>query len=254
MNQPVPPFRIIGEIYYVGAADVTAFLIRTSDGLILLDGGFVETAPQILANIRSLGFEPPSIRVLLNSHAHYDHAGGLAALKAATNAKLYAGRADSALLARGGRQDFFFKDRLPYPPVIVDRAVGDNDAVRVGNVTLRAVATPGHTRGCTTWATTVREAGREYAVLFICSLSIPGYRLRDDPPYPTIVSDYRESIAKLRRRPCDVFLAAHGSMFRLNEKTARLRAGDPLAFLDRQGCRAYVDEAAVALTQRLRQQ
>jgi len=149
-NQPIPPFRVLGNVYYVGASDVTSFLIATSAGLIVLDGGFVQTAPQILRNLRALGFDQRDVRILLNSHAHFDHAGGLAALKAATGAELYAGRGDSMLLARGGKGDFFFGDRLPYPPVTVDHAVQDGDRVILGKDTLVALATPGHTRGCTT--------------------------------------------------------------------------------------------------------
>ena len=203
-NRPVAPFRIIGNVYYIGAFEVSSFLIATSAGLVVLDGGFAETAPQILGNIRTLGFDPRDVRILLNSHAHYDHAGGLAALKEATAAVLYAGRGDSALLTRGGKEDFFFGDRFPFPPVIVDRAVADNDRIVLGEDTLVAVATPGHTRGCTTWSTTVRDRGSKYATLFSCSLSIPGYQLRDDPPYPGIVRDYQASIRRLRALPCDV--------------------------------------------------
>jgi hypothetical protein len=130
-NQPVRPFRIIDSIYYVGAFDITSFLIVTSEGLILLDGGFVETAPQILANIRALGYDPGDIRMLLNSQAHYDHAGGLAELMRATGARVYAGRGDSALLARGGRDDFFFRNRFPFPPISIDRGVVDGDRVEL---------------------------------------------------------------------------------------------------------------------------
>jgi hypothetical protein len=148
---------MVGNVYYIGASEIASFLIATSGGLIVLDGGFAETAPLILANIRSLGFDPHDVRILLNSHAHYDHAGGLAELKKATGAQLYAGRGDSALLARGGRGDFFFGERLPFPPVVVDHAVADGDRVVLGEDTLVAIATPGHTRGCTTWSTTVRD-------------------------------------------------------------------------------------------------
>jgi len=243
-NQPVTPFRVIGNVYYVGASDVTAFVITTPRGLILLDGGFVETVPQILANIRTLGFDPRDVKILLNSHAHYDHAGGLAELKRVTGAALYAGAGDSAVLARGGRDDFFLGDRFPFPPVTVDHPVHDGDTVALGGVTLHAVATPGHTAGCTTWQLIVHEDGKSYGVLFICSLTVLDYRMPDDPAYREILRDEQRSIDKLRRLPCDVPLAAHGSMFSLTEKIARMASGhEPLAFVDPGGCKALLDRA-----------
>ena len=243
---------MIGNVYYVGAAEVSSFLIVTSAGLIVLDGGFAETAPQILDNIRALGFEPRQVRILLNSHAHYDHAGGLAALKRATMALLYAGRGDSALLARGGKGDFFFGDRFQFPAVTVDRAVADGDRVVLGTDTLVAVATPGHTRGCTTWAMTVRDGNRSYAALFSCSLSIPGYQLRDDPPYPGIAKDYQASIRRLQALPCDVLLAPHGSQFELPAKAERARTTTGRSpFVDPNGCRVYLDQAARSLEDHL---
>ena len=252
-NHPVAPFRILGNVYYVGASDVTSFLIATSGGLNLLDGGLIETAPQILRNIRTLGFDPQNVRIILNSHAHYDHAGGLAAVKAATGGKLYAGRGDSALLARGGRQDFFFGDRFPYPAVTVDHAVRDNERVILGADTLVALATPGHTQGCTTWSMTLRASGTGYPTLFVCSLSTPGYPLRDNPPYPGIVEDYRASIRRLQALPCDVLLAPHGVQFELTAKAARLRAGAQTSpFIDPAGCRAYLDDAAKNIEAQMR--
>lgn len=247
-DQPVRPFRLLGNIYYVGASDVTSFLISTSAGLILLDGGYVETVPQILANIRALGFEPRNVKILLNSHGHYDHAGGLAALKRATGAPLYAGRGDSAFLASGGHGDFAWGDRFLYPPVTVDHAMGDGDRVTLGGTVLTAVATPGHTKGCTTWKMTLRAGDHDYAVLFICSLAIPVSSFRNVTGYPNIAEDFHRSIDRLRKLPCDVPLGPHGSMFGLTAKMARLRSdGDSLAFVDPAGCQALLDRAAADL-------
>ena len=251
-NQPVKPFRIIDSIYYVGASDVTSFLIATSEGLILLDGGFAETASQILANVRALGYDPGNIRILLNSHAHYDHAGGLAELKRVTGARVYAGRGDSALLARGGRDDFFFRNRFPFPPIAIDRGVIDGDRMELGQTTITALATPGHTRGCTTWFTDVMVGGRQLTVLFVCSMSIPGYSFGPDAPYPGIAQDYEASIARLRRVRCDVFLAPHGTQFDLTAKMTRASgqvARSP--FLDPEGCRRYLARAADAVAAEL---
>src|SRR5215213_6807247 len=187
-NQPVAPFRITGNLYYVGASDVTSFLIATPKGHILLDGGFVETAPMIVANIRRLGFDPKDVRVLLSSHAHFDHAGGLAELKRVTGATFYASRRDLPLLARGGRDDPQFGDRFPFPPIEADRILGDGTRVSLGGTTLVAHMTPGHTPGCTTWTT--RIGNRD--VVFVGSPTVPSdYRLRNNPRYPDAIEDYR---------------------------------------------------------------
>src|SRR6185503_14158379 len=149
-NDPVEPFRIVGNVHYVGASDVTSFLITTPQGHILIDGGFAETAPMIVANIRKLGFDPRDVRLILNSHAHLDHAGGIAELRRVTGAKFLASAPDAAQLARGGTDDPQFGNRFPFPPAPPDRLVRDGERVTLGGTTLTAHITPGHTRGCTT--------------------------------------------------------------------------------------------------------
>jgi metallo-beta-lactamase class B len=253
MNQPVAPFKIIGNLYYVGASDITSYLIVTPQGSILLDGGFAETAPQIEANIRTLGFRPEDIKILLNSHAHFDHAGGLAALKRVSHAALDASAEDAALMARGGKDDFFFGDRHPFEPVQTDRILKDGDQVELGGVTLTAHITAGHTKGCTSWSMRVEDGGRPYDVVFICSLSVlAGYQLIDNPKYPHIAADYAHSFDVLKSLPCDVFLGAHGQFFGLQGKIARLKrheSGNP--FVDPAGYRAYIDRAEQAFEQDL---
>jgi metallo-beta-lactamase class B len=145
-NQAVEPFRIAGNLYYVGASDVTAYLITTQDGHIVIDGGFEETAPTILANIARLGFRATDVRILLNSHAHFDHAGGLDALKRATGASFVASRGDAALLARGGLDDPQFRDRFPFPPIVADRIIDDGDSVTLRASASMASSTPRHGR------------------------------------------------------------------------------------------------------------
>ena len=170
-NQPVKPFRIAGNVHYVGASEVAAYLIATRDGLVLLDSGFAETVPQIEANIRALGFRLEDVRVLLDSHAHYDHAGGLASLKRLTKAPLHASAAEKPLLARGGLEDPAFGDRFPFEPVTVDRTLADGEVLSIGGTRPTAHVTPGHTKGCTNWTTRVEEAGATLDVVFACSLS-----------------------------------------------------------------------------------
>ncbi len=216
-NQPVEPVRIAGNLYYVGASDVTSYLITTPKGHIVLDGGFAETAPMIVANIRKLGFRVEDVRILLSSHAHEDHAGGLAELKRVTGAKLHASRRDLPLLARGGRDDAQFGDRFSFPPVTADHAFDDGARVTLGGTTLVARVTPGHTPGCTTW--TMRVGRRN--VVFVGSPSVPSeYRLTNNPRYPNAIADYRAQFARLKTLGCDVFLASHGNFFGLSEMVA----------------------------------
>jgi metallo-beta-lactamase class B len=241
-NQPVEPYRIIGNVYYVGASDITSFLIVTPRGDILLDSGFVETAPMIEANVRKLGFRIEDVKILLNSHAHFDHAGGLAALKAASGAKLAASAKDAALLARGGKGDFRFGDEFSFPPVQAERILQDGDQVTLGGTTLTAHLTPGHTMGNTTWTMKAKEGDRAYDVVFAGSTSIlPGVMLTDSPKYPEIAEDYARAFRVLRSLPCDVFLGPHASFYNGLDKADRLRKGaKENPFIDPRGYRDYV--------------
>jgi metallo-beta-lactamase class B len=252
-NQPVAPYRIAGNLYYVGANEITSFLVATRSGLIVLDGGFVETAPQIRDNVARLGFALREVKILLNSHAHYDHAGGLAQLKAWTGARLLASAADAPRLAQGGRGDPVLGDSLPFPAVETDRIVRDGEAVTLGGTTLVAHITPGHTPGCTTWTMQVTEGGRQLDVVFVCSTSVlPGHRLVDRPSWPGVAEDYARTFAALKALPCDIFLASHASFYGGLDKGQRLRAGaSPNPFFDPQGYRTYLARAEAAFRDRL---
>jgi metallo-beta-lactamase class B len=252
-DSSIEPFRIIGNVYYVGGTDVTSFLIVTSAGDILIDGGYTSTAPLIEQNIRRLGFRLRAVKILLNTHAHFDHAGGLARLKRDTGAKFEAMAQDAPLLEHGGRGDFYFGDRLPFPPVKIDRILHDGDSIPLGGVTLRAILTPGHTQGCTTWAWTVRQNGREYHVVDVCSVSVlPGYRLIGNPKYPHIASDYEHSFHRLKALPCDLFLGAHAGFFSMQRKLEDLRKnGGRNPFIDPEGYRRFVLDEGSLFEQRL---
>jgi metallo-beta-lactamase class B len=221
-NQPVEPFKIVGNVHYVGAAGVSAFLITTPAGTIVLDGGLPETAPQIAANISTLGFRITDVRVLLNSHAHFDHSGGLAELKRLSGATVVASAGDAAMLRAG---------HAGSPAVAIDRVVADGDTVELGGTTLTANVTAGHTKGCTTWTTTTVEEGKRYDVVFHCSTSVVD-RLVDNREYPQIVADYEASFRKLRAMKADVFLAPHPDFFNLQEKRRRMRPGAANPFVE----------------------
>jgi len=248
-NRPVPPFRVAGTLYYVGVAQVTSLLLTTGQGHILIDGAFAESAGRILDNVRMLGFRPEDIKVLLSTHAHLDHAGGLAEIKARTGARLYAGAADASLLARGGRGDFAFGDTLPFPPVTVDVPVKDGDVVELGGATVRAIATPGHTMGCTSWSFTVDDGGKPLRVLVLGGTTAPGYTLVDNAGYPAIAADFERTFARLKNEAVDVFFEGHGFQFGLDEKRAGKRS-----FVDPEGYRARVAEAERAIREQIAKQ
>lgn len=244
-NQPVRPFRIVGNVYYVGASDVASYLISTPKGLLLLDGGFAETAPQIESNIALLGFRLSDVRILLNGHAHPDHAGGLAALKRDSGAAFYAMAQEVVPLEHNGEGTFYRGDRKLFDSVHVDRVLHDGDTVVLGGVTLTAHLTAGHTPGCTTWTMKAREGVVAYHVVFMCQLTLMGDQpLLHDSNYPGIARDYEHTFAVLGGLPCDVFLGEHGRMFDLRGKMAR-RAAHPAVnpFIDPAGCRRFVAQS-----------
>lgn len=250
MNLPVPPFHIIGNIYYVGASDITSYLIVTPAGDILLDGGFVETAPQIEANIQTLGFKLADVKILLSSHEHLDHAGGIAELKRLTGAQFVAMAEEVPGLESGAS----------FPAVSPDRVIHDGDKVELGGVTMVAHLTPGHTRGCTTWATVTHDAGKPYNVVFVGSASVlSNYKLIDRPgnpaTYPGIGADYEKTFRVLKSLPCDVFLASHGQFYSLVEKREAMSknpAQNP--FIDRAGYQTYIRDAEAAFQAELQRE
>jgi metallo-beta-lactamase class B len=253
-NKPVAPFRIAGNLYYVGAIEITSYLITTPEGHFLLDGGFVETAPQIEHNIAELGFKLTDVKFLLNSHAHYDHAGGLAELKKVTGAKFLASEGDAPLLRSGGHGDFRFGDTLTFPPIAPDQIVHDGEAIRLGNQMVVAHLTPGHTKGCTTWTTKIRDGDKVYDVVFVGSQSALDYKFGGQESYPGITADFEKSFALLNHLPCDIFLASHGSFFHFVEKHERLLRGDANAFIDPNGYKAYLRGSEQEFRNKLAQQ
>lgn len=249
-NQPVDPFRVSGRLYYVGTENLTSLLVTTPAGHVLIDGGIEESAPIIIRNIAKLGFRIEDVRVLLSTHAHADHAGGLAALKAASRSRLYAGAADAELLASGGRGDFAFGDAILFPRVTVDVRVRDGDEISLGDLRVRAVATPGHTKGCTTWAFTVPgEGGTAQRVVMIGGTTAPGYRLVGNEKYPRIARDFEATFAKLRGLQADIVFEGHGFAFDLE---ARRQGKRP--FVDPGALKASVDRAEAAFRKLLQEQ
>ena len=243
-NHPVAPFHVIGNVHYVGAKGVSAFLITTPAGFILIDGGLPETAPQIAKNVAALGFDLRQVKYLLNSHAHFDHAGGLAELKRLSGAKLVASRGDAPALRAGAANQ---------PAVVVERVIDDGATVELGGIVLSARVTPGHTKGCTTWTMTAKDGGKPYNVVFYCSTSVVD-RLVGNADYPGIVADYEQSFVRLRALPCDVFLAPHPMFFDMASKLERRKPGAPNPFIDAGELRRHVDESEQKFREQLAQE
>ena len=251
-NQPVEPFKIAGNLYYVGANEITSYLITSPGGHILLDSGFKETVPQIKANIDKLGFKLEDVKYLINSQAHYDHAAGLADLKSLTGAKLLASVEDAKLLARGGKDDPNFGDRFLFEPVTADETFADGWRLKLGGTAMTANITAGHTKGCTTWTTTVEEGGKELSVIFVCSTTAPGYRLIGNERYPEIAGDFEATFKRLRGMKVDIFLSAHASQFGMDKKMKILRSRpNTNPFIDPQGYLDYLNGTENAFRENL---
>lgn len=252
-NEPYAPFTIIGNIHYVGTEGVSAFLITTPKGHILTDGILAQSVPQIIANVRTLGFDIRDVKYLLNSHAHIDHAGGLAGLQRASGAIMVASAADRPTLEAGAIGFGPTKD-MPFPPIRVDRVVKDGDMVTLGGVTLTAHLTPGHTQGCTSWSMPVRGAdGASHTALFHCSTTVAGQSLVPES-WPGMIAAFRATFAKLRALRADVFLAPHNSFFDLETRRARQIAGDANAFVDPDALHKINDEMEQAFEAELARQ
>jgi metallo-beta-lactamase class B len=255
-NDPVTPFQIIGNIYYVGMANYSAYLISTPEGLILLDTMVESTLPQLQENIRALGFRVEDIKILLQAHAHVDHVGGLADLKQLTGAQVYVMAEDAEVLADGGVSDFRSDGRQLWKPVQADVILRDGDQVSLGGTTMVAHLTAGHTKGCTTWSTQVEEGGRSYNVVLVCSNRVnANVPMLNNPKYPGMAEAFASGFEKLKGLPCDVFLASHAFMFNMEEKRKRKEAGaETNPFIDPEGYRTYIADFEYDFRYRLQQE
>jgi metallo-beta-lactamase class B len=244
--QPFPPYRIAGNLYYVGTNDITSYLITTPAGDIVINAGYEETPSLIRDSIEKLGFHAHDVKILLNGQAHFDHVAGLAALQKLTGAKVYSSAAEVPVLESGGKADFRFGREYTYPAVKVDHVVQDGDTVTLGGVTLTAHVTGGHSVGCTTWTLPVEDADphQTYDVVIVGGVSInPGVTLVHNAGYPTVSEDFARTFRVLRSLHCDIFLGAHGAYYGMLEKYQRLKRGEAHPFVDPQGYRAFVDAA-----------
>jgi metallo-beta-lactamase class B len=256
-NAPFEPFRVIGNIYYVGPCGISSFLITTPAGHILLDTGFEMTVPRIRDSVRALRFRTEDIKIILNSHAHLDHAGGDALMKQLTGAKIFMCKEEAALLADGGTNDFtpYSPEMKGFRPAHADRILQDGDQVKLGGTILTCHLTPGHTKGCMTWTMDVLEEGQLRHVVFFGSTSLlPGVRLLNNPQYPQMVDDFRETYRKLKALPCDVFLAPHPSFFNMAERFEKQKQSKTNPFVDTAAFKSYIGSAEQKFLSQLEQE
>jgi metallo-beta-lactamase class B len=256
-TQPYPPFHIAGNLYYVGSKGLANYLITTPQGHILINSDLEANVPMIRASVEQLGFKFGDIKILLISHAHWDHNAGSAMIKQLTGAKYMVMDADVPVVESGGKSDFQYgtsADAL-YPPTTVDRTLRDGDEVKLGDAVLVAHLTPGHTKGCTTWTMKVKEGDKTYNVVIVGSPNVnPGYKLVGNSLYPRIASDFERTFRVLKSLPADIFLGAHGNYFNMEAKYARLKEGVAMPFIDPDGYKKYVDEREKAFRNALAKQ
>jgi metallo-beta-lactamase class B len=241
--EPFPPFRIAGNLYYVGSRGLASYLVTTSEGHILINSNLEERVPMLRASIEKLGFKYNDLKILLISHAHWDHNAGSALIRKQTGAKYMVMAEDVSAVQSGGKTDFQYghDKSTHYPPTKVDGTLRDNDEVTLGDAVLVAHLTPGHTKGCTTWTMKVKDGGKTYDAVIVCSPNVnPGYKLVNNAAYPGIADDYARMFRTLTSLPCDLFLGAHGSYYGLEAKYGRMQKGEATAFVDPAGYKKFI--------------
>jgi metallo-beta-lactamase class B len=259
-NVPLEPFTVYGNTYYVGTAGLSALLITSDQGHILLDGGLTQSAPLIAANIVKLGFKLEDIKLILNSHAHYDHAAGIAALQRASGATVVSSASGAEGFAAGNAvpddpQAGFGKAENAFPPVKNVRVVKDREVVRVGPLAVQMHNTAGHTPGSTTWTWQTCVGGKCLNLVYadsISAIAAPGFRFTGDAKTPSRVEQFRKSITTVGELPCDIMITTHPMATDLAGKLKK-RAAKPAVdpFIDSQACRVLAANAMKALDARV---
>jgi metallo-beta-lactamase class B len=257
-NVPQTPFKIYGNTYYVGTHELSSILITSDQGLVVIDGDLTEAAPQIEGNIRALGFRPEAIKLILNSHNHFDHAAGIAPLQRFSGAKVAASPQSAEVLRRGSlSQDDPQHDLAPPPmqPVPKVDVIRDGETLHVGPLALTAHFTPGHTPGGTSWSWTSCEQQRCLHIVYADSLtavSADNYRFTD---HPDLVAGFEKSFTTLEKMPCDILLTPHpGFSNILGRLEARDKGGKPDAFINADACKKLAQSSREGLAKRLAQE
>jgi len=241
---PIQPLRITDHVWQIGTAGITALLVKTDNGALLIDGGMPQAADLLLAQMKQLGVT--RLRLILHSHAHIDHAGSLAAIKRATGAQLVSNAESAVMLARGDSNDIHWGDAIPFVPVQADRVLQDGEVVQLGGMAFTVTFTPGHTPGSMSWTWTDTKDGKPIRIAYVDSLTAPGYKLKGNAGYPHIVEDYLRSMARVRTLPCDLLLTPHPEFSGWDYGNTAKPHPQPTS------CKAYADEAEKALRAKLK--
>jgi metallo-beta-lactamase class B len=245
-SQARAPFRIVGETWYVGTEGISVLLIRGNEGAVLVDAAVSDAVPVIRANLETIGVDPSEIKLIITSHAHYDHVGGLAQLKALTGARVVASAESAALLAAGGKGDLHFGDELAYDPVVVDATLQDGETITLGDIALTAHLTPGHTPGSTTWHWRQQVGERRIDLVYADSLTAPGYRLVDHPRRPGLIEEFRTSFERIRALPCDLLVTPHPQASGLFDRHAGADRREQGVAVQTGACRQYAERASIS--------
>jgi metallo-beta-lactamase class B len=240
-EEPADPVQIAGPIYFVGTKGLGVFLITTSEGNVLMNTGMPSSATMIVDSIRKLGFRPEDIKLMINGHAHIDHAGAFAFFKQQYGAPLAVMKDDVAAMENGDQNDFKYANDFVYPGVKVDRVLRDGDQIRMGSVLFTAYHTPGHTRGATTWIVNLVLDGKAYVVAFPDGAGFnPGYRIAKNPSYPGIADDFRRTHHMLEMLNPDIWLAQHNEYYDFEGKRKRAETEGVKAWIDPEGYRRFI--------------
>lgn len=256
-NKPQQPFRIYGNTYYVGPHGLSSILITSSDGHILIDSALPESVPQVVANIRALGFRIEDVKFIVNSHVHFDHGGGISELQRLSGAEVAASPWSAEVLTKTGvgKGDPQFGNIPPVALIPRARVLRDGQTLRVGNIKLTAHFTPGHTPGGTSWTWKSCEGKRCLSLVYsdsMTAVAAEGFRFSDSREYPTVVRDFEKSFAFLRATPCDILVTSHPDASGLWQRLEkRERGGQPDALVAPNACKALAERASEQLRRRL---
>jgi metallo-beta-lactamase class B len=252
-TEPFEPFRVAGNLYYVGTRGVSSFLFVTPAGNVLVDTGLEEGIPIVRANIEKLGFKIGDIKIILASHAHFDHVGGHGLMQQLTGATVMAVGEDAKSIGSG--TDISALGARGWKPAKIGRVLKDGETVTLGGLTLTAHLTSGHTKGCTTWTTTLQQDGKNLFVVMVGGTSVnEGVKLLNNTRHPTIVEDYARTFRVLKEFKPDIFVAQHPTIFRMEDKVKRMKAGEANPFIDRDGYAAMVASSEQAYLAQLKRE
>ncbi|MEI9958345.1 MAG: subclass B3 metallo-beta-lactamase [Ferruginibacter sp.] len=254
-EQPFQPFRIAGNLYYVGTYDLASYLITTPKGNILINTGLASSAKQIEKNIKTLGFKLADTKILLTTQAHYDHNGAMAFIKNKTHAKLMADEKDAAELKDGGSSDYALgNDTSSYKPVQPDRLLHNGDTITLGNMQLVMLHHPGHTKGSCSYLFTVKDEQRSWKVLIANMPSIVTDKLfKTITSYPDLAADYAYTFKAMKNIKFDIWLSSHASQFKMHSKYQPGNAYNPAAFIDQPGYNAALEDLEKTYDEKMKQ-